>query len=112
MMTKPILLALMTLGLAACVQQPQAPKEDARLKEAYSTCINTAEGSPEKTAACRSVLDVLRKEKAHQQFAQEESVRTLDYQQCLEATHTGNGQAVQSRCDQIWQEIRHHNTVN
>lgn len=29
MMTKPILLALMTLGLAACVQQPQAPKEDA-----------------------------------------------------------------------------------
>jgi hypothetical protein len=40
------------------------------------------------------VLDVLKKEKAHQQFAQEESVRTLDYQQCLEATQTGNGQAV------------------
>lgn len=112
MMTKPILIVLMTLGLAACVQQPQAPKEDSRLKEAYSTCINTAEGSPEKTAACRSVLDVLRKEKAHQQFAEEESVRTLDYQHCLEATHTGNGQAVKARCDQIWQEIYHHNTVN
>jgi starvation-inducible outer membrane lipoprotein len=27
MMTKPILLALMTLGLAACVQQPQAPRK-------------------------------------------------------------------------------------
>lgn len=111
-MMKTILLALLTLGLAACVQQPQAPKEDARLKAAYSACINTAEGSPEKTAACRSVLDVLRKEKAHQQFAEEESVRTLDYQQCLEATHTGNGQAVKARCDQIWQEIHHHNAVN
>ena len=111
-MMKTILLALLTLGLAACVQQPQAPKEDARLKEAYSACINTAEGSPEKTAACRSVLDVLRKEKAHQQFAEEESVRTLDYQRCLEATHTGNGQAVKTRCDQIWQEIHSHNTMN
>lgn len=110
MMKKSALTIFMMLGLTACVQQPQAPQEDSRLKEAYSACINTAEGSPEKLAACRSVLDVLRKEKAHQQFAHQESVRTFDYLQCIEATHTGNGQAVKARCDQIWQEIRSHNT--
>jgi uncharacterized protein YecT (DUF1311 family) len=46
----------------ACAQT-QAPKEDSRLKEAYSACINTAEGSPEKIEACQSVLNVLKKEK-------------------------------------------------
>ncbi len=43
-MMKPILLALLTLGLAACVHQLQAPKEDARLKEAYRACITTGQG--------------------------------------------------------------------
>lgn len=47
MVVKPILLALLTLGLAACVQQPQAPRGRCTIKEAYSACINTAEGSPE-----------------------------------------------------------------
>ncbi|MGY6030415.1 putative lipoprotein ChiQ [Phytobacter sp. AG2a] len=109
-MKKSIMILFMTLGLAGCVQQPSAPKEDMRLRAAYSACINTAEGSSEKLEACRSVLDVLKSEKAHQQFAHEESVRTLDYQQCLDATHTGNGQAVKANCDRIWQEIRSNNT--
>lgn len=108
-MKKRIIIATFTFALTGCVQQATAPQEDSRLKEAYSACIATAEGSPEKTEACRSVLDVLRKEKVHQQFAHEESVRTLDYQRCLEATHTGNGEAVKARCDLIWQEIRQSN---
>ncbi len=37
-------------------------QEDSRLKEAYSACINTAQGSPEKIEACQSVLNVLKKE--------------------------------------------------
>ena len=72
-------------------------------------CINTAQGSPEKIEACQSVLNVLKKEKQHQQFADQESVRVLDYQQCLRATQTGNDQAVKADCDKVWQEIRSNN---
>ena len=108
-MKKLILIAVMASGLVACAQSP-APKEDSRLKEAYSACINTAQGSPEKIEACQSVLNVLKKEKQHQQFANEESVRVLDYQQCILARKTGNDQAVASKCDKIWQEIRSNNT--
>jgi uncharacterized protein YecT (DUF1311 family) len=50
------------IGAGGCAQT-QAPKEDSRLKEAYSACINTAEGSPEKIEACQSVLNVLKKRK-------------------------------------------------
>lgn len=82
-MKKLILIAVMASGLVACAQSP-APKEDSRLKEAYSACITTAQGSPEKIEACQSVLNVLKKEKQHQQFANEESVRVLDYQQCIQ----------------------------
>lgn len=107
-MKKIVIVAMLALGLTACVQ-PQAPKEDSRLREAYSACINTAEGSPEKIEACQSVLNVLKKEKAHQQFASEESVRVLDYQACIQARKTGNDQEVAKRCDRIWQEIRASN---
>ncbi|MGQ7112869.1 ChiQ/YbfN family lipoprotein, partial [Escherichia sp. TWPC-MK] len=44
-----------------------------------------------------------------QQFADQESVRVLDYQQCLRATQTGNDQAVKADCDKVWQEIRSNN---
>ncbi len=67
-MKKLILIAMMASGLVACAQST-APQEDSRLKEAYSACINTAQGSPEKIEACQSVLNVLKKEKQHQQFA-------------------------------------------
>ena len=46
-MKKLILIAMMASGLVACAQST-APQEDSRLKEAYSACINTAQGSPEK----------------------------------------------------------------
>jgi hypothetical protein len=108
MIKKIVLVAVLASGLAACAQ-PQAPQEDSRLKEAYSACINSAEGSPEKIEACQSVLDVLKKEKAHQQFASEEKVRVLDYQACIQARKTGNDQEVAKRCDRIWQEIRASN---
>lgn len=83
-----------------------------KLKDAYSACINTAEGNPDKIEACQSVLNVLKKDKQHQQFANQESVRVLDYQQCIQATRTGNDQAVKARCDQIWKEIRSNNTTH
>lgn len=49
-MKKLILIAMMASGLVACAQST-APQEDSRLKEAYSACINTAQGSPEKIEA-------------------------------------------------------------
>ncbi len=62
MMKKMVIVALLASGLVACAQD-QAQKEDFRLKEAYSACINTAQGSPEKIEACQSVLNVLKKRK-------------------------------------------------
>lgn len=67
-MKKLLLIAVVASGLVACTQAP-APKEDSKLKEAYSACINTAEGNPDKIQACQSVLDVLKEEKQHQAFA-------------------------------------------
>ena len=110
MLKKIVLVAVLASGLAACAQQPQTQKEDTRLKEAYSACINTAEGSPEKIEACQSVLNVLRQEKAHEQFATQETVRVADYQACILARKTGNNQDVTKNCDKIWQEIRSNNS--
>ncbi|BBV67009.1 MULTISPECIES: ChiQ/YbfN family lipoprotein [Kluyvera] len=108
-MKKLIIVALMAAGLTACAQSP-APKEDSKLKDAYSACINTAEGNPDKIQACQSVLNVLKQEKAHEQFANQESVRVIDYQKCINARKMGNDEAVAKNCDKIWQEIRSNNT--
>ncbi|WP_455427382.1 ChiQ/YbfN family lipoprotein [Dryocola sp. LX212] len=107
-MKKIIMLSAIVLGLMACAQPNTAP-EDSKLKQAYSACINSAEGSPDKIQACQSVLNVLGQEKEHQDFAKKETVRTLDYQDCIQAAHTGNDQAVKAKCDKIWQEIRSNN---
>ena len=107
-MKKLIIIALMAAGLTACAQSP-APKEDSKLKDAYSACINTAEGNPDKIQACQSVLNVLKQEKAHEQFATQENVRVMDYQACIQARKTGNDQEVAKRCDKIWDEIRNNN---
>ncbi|MOA03693.1 putative lipoprotein ChiQ precursor [compost metagenome] len=53
---------------------------------------------------------MLKKEKAHEQFATQENVRVLDYQACIQARQTGNDQEVAKRCDKIWQEIRSNNS--
>ena len=108
-MKKLIIVALMAAGLTACAQSP-APKEDSKLKDAYSACINTAEGNPDKIQACQSVLNVLKQEKSHEQFANQESVRVIDYQKCINARKMGNDEAVAKNCDKIWQEIRSNNT--
>jgi hypothetical protein len=34
-----------------------------RLKDAYSTCTNTAEGNPDKSEACFSIFNMLKQEK-------------------------------------------------
>lgn len=59
-MKKMLLIAMMAAGLVACTTSP-APKEDTKLKDAYSACINTAEGNPDKIEACQSVLNVLKR---------------------------------------------------
>ena len=107
-MKKMLLIAMMAAGLVACTTSP-APKEDTKLKDAYSACINTAEGNPDKIEACQSVLNVLKKEKAHEQFATQENVRVMDYQACIQARKSGNDQEVAKRCDKIWDEIRNNN---
>ena len=66
-------------------------------------------GLQEKIEACQSVLNVLKKEKAHERFATQENVRVMDYQACIQARKTGNDQEVAKRCDQIWKEIRSNN---
>lgn len=109
MLKKILFVAALAAGLTACAE-PQTQKEDSRLKEAYSACINTAEGSPEKIEACQSVLNVLKQEKAHAQFATQETIRVADYQACIQARKTGNDQEVTKRCDQIWKEIRSNNS--
>ena len=107
-MKKLIVIVLMASGLVAC-NQSQTPKEDNRLREAYSACINSAEGNPDKVEACQSVLDVLKKDEQQKQFAQKESVSVLDYHKCLEATQRANDQEVKANCDKVWQEIRNNN---
>ena len=80
-----------------------------QLKQAYSACINTAEGSPERLQPCKAVLNVLKQEKQHRQFAAQETVRVMDYQNCIMAVHSGNGQAYDAKCGKLWQEIRDNN---
>ncbi|MEO3989522.1 ChiQ/YbfN family lipoprotein [Pseudocitrobacter cyperus] len=109
-MKKMMMITALVAGLAGCAQS-DAPKEDTRLKDAYSACINTAEGSPEKIEACQQVLNVLKQDKAHQQFANQESVRVSDYQACILARKTGNDQAVKTDCGKIWQEIHSNNNT-
>lgn len=108
-MNKLLMIAVTSVLLAGCVQTA-AQKEDTKLREAYSACISKAEGSPDKIASCQTVLEVLKQEKAHQQFAEQETVRVLDYQRCLTARKTGDGQAYAADCGKIWQEIKANNS--
>ena len=107
-MKKLILIAVMASGLVACAIP--APKEDSRLKEAYSACINTAQDR-RKNRSLPKRVECTEERKQHQQFANEESVRVLDYQQCIQATRTGNDQSVNADCDKVWQEIRSKNAA-
>ncbi|MFA3760203.1 ChiQ/YbfN family lipoprotein [Yersinia sp. 2544 StPb PI] len=108
-MKKMLFIITTVLGLSACAPQTPVQPEDSKLKQAYSACINASEGSPERLIPCKAVLDVLKQEKAHQAFTEKETVRVLDYQRCIDAAHTGNGQAYDAQCGKLWQEIRSNN---
>lgn len=110
-MNKLLMIVATSVLLAGCAQT-SGQAEDAKLRQAYSACINTAEGNPDKLASCQTVLDVLKQEKAHQKFAEQETVRVVDYQRCLTARKTGDGQAYAADCGKIWQEIRANNSPN
>lgn len=106
-MKKHVMVLLATMVVVGCAAP--APTEESRLKEAYSACINTAEGSPAKIEACQQVLDVLRKEKQHQAFAEKQQVQVMDYQRCINARKEGNDQEANIQCNRIWQEIHASN---
>lgn len=108
-MNKLLMIVVSAVLLAGC-----APTADqvqiSQTREDYRTCINTSEGNPDKLASCQVLLNKLKQEKAHQQFAEQETVRVVDYQRCLTARKTGNGQAYAADCGKIWQEISANNS--
>ncbi|HEN3321432.1 TPA: hypothetical protein U5D51_000771 [Yersinia enterocolitica] len=108
-MKKILFIITAVMGLSACAPQTPVQPEDSKLKQAYSACINASEGQPERLIPCKAVLNVLKQEKAHQAFTDKETVRVLDYQRCIDAAHTGNGQAYGAQCGKLWQEIRSNN---
>ncbi|MFR0689780.1 ChiQ/YbfN family lipoprotein [Enterobacterales bacterium AE_CKDN230030158-1A_HGKHYDSX7] len=108
MKTLPLLLAVAALA-SGCAQAPASSSADLRLKQAYSRCITSAEGNADKVAACRTVLETLKQSDPHKAFAERESVRTFDYQQCIEAARSGAGDTYQQDCGKLWKEIRDNN---
>ncbi|ATM96709.1 putative lipoprotein [Yersinia frederiksenii] len=108
-MKKLLFVLAAVVGLSACAPQGPVQPEDSKLKQAYSACIQATEGSPERLIPCKAVLNVLQQERAHQAFTDKETVRVLDYQRCIDAAHTGNGQAYDAQCGKLWQEIRNNN---
>lgn len=98
--------------LSACADPSASAEkaEKAKLRQSYSNCINTADGAPDKLATCQAILEQLKTIKEHQAFAEKETVRVVDYQRCLTARKTGDGQAYAQDCGKIWQEIRANNS--
>lgn len=107
-MKKQLFSVLVVLAIAGCTTTP-APQQDSRLKEAYSACIRSAEGNPAKVESCQTVLNVLRQEKQHQAFAEQQQVKVLDYQHCINARKMGNDEDVNVVCTRIWQELHASN---
>ncbi|RJT44475.1 hypothetical protein D6C13_09860 [Rahnella woolbedingensis] len=107
-MNKLLMIVVSAVLLAGC-----APTGDqaqiSKTREDYRACINASEGNPDKLATCQVLLDKLKQEKAHQKFADQETVRVVDYQRCLTASKTGDGQAYAADCGKIWQEIKSSN---
>lgn len=99
-----LLAALAVVG--GCVHPTDSPA-DAR--QAYRHCIAGAEGRADQVQVCQAMLQRLKQSDQHRAFAEQESVRVLDYQDCLEAAKTGVDENEQPACQKIWQEIRDHN---
>lgn len=107
------LLMLAAVAVLSACADPSASAEKAekaKLRQSYSTCINTSEGAPDKLATCQAILEQLKTIKEHQAFAQKETVHVIDYQRCLTARKTGDGQAYAEDCGKIWQEIKANNS--
>ena len=108
-MNKLLMIVVSAVLLAGCA--PTADQAQiSQTREDYRACINTSEGNPDKLASCEVLLNKLKQEKAHQQFAEQETVRVVDYQRCLTARKTGDGQAYAADCGKIWQEIKTNNS--
>lgn len=90
---------------SACTPHSDAPVDP---KQAYRNCIAGAQGEADKVTQCQSMLQTLKQNAQHRAFAEQESVRVLDYQKCLQAAKTGVGENEQPACQKIWQEIRNH----
>ncbi|AFJ47772.1 ChiQ/YbfN family lipoprotein [Shimwellia blattae] len=108
-MKKQLFVALVALAIAGCSATADAPRQESRLKEAYSACIRSAQGNPDKVDACQTVLSELRKEKQHQAFAEQQQVKVLDYQHCINARKMGNDEEASVICTRIWQELHASN---
>lgn len=106
---KNILMVVASLTLLSACADPTTSKAD-QLRHSYSNCVNSSNGEQDKLATCQPILTALKKEKAHEAFAEKESVRVIDYQKCLTARKTGDGQAYAADCGKIWQEIKANNT--
>lgn len=108
-MNKLLMIMVSAVLLAGCA--PTADQAQiSQTREDYRACINTSEGNPDKLASCEVLLNKLKQEKAHQQFAEQETVRVVDYQRCLTTRKTGDGQAYAADCGKIWQEIKTNNS--
>lgn len=103
-----VLLVASALTLLAACSDPSTSKAD-QLRHSYSNCINTSNGEANKLKSCQTILASLKKEKAHEAFAEKETVKVIDYQKCLTARKTGDGQAYADDCGKIWQEIKANN---
>jgi hypothetical protein len=105
-----LLVAVAVIGACVDPSASEEKAEKAKLRQSYSNCINASEGAPDKLANCQAILEQLKTIKEHQAFAQKENVRVIDYQRCLTARKTGDGQAYAEDCGKIWQEIRANNS--
>ncbi|MBK4714469.1 MULTISPECIES: ChiQ/YbfN family lipoprotein [Tenebrionibacter/Tenebrionicola group] len=102
-MKKILVIALAVLGLSAC-SRSQAPREDVRLKQAWETCIQAAQGAPEKLKACESMPKAAEKAKQDAANERKETIAPAQYQQCIQARKSGNDRAAATVCEKIWQQ--------
>lgn len=101
-MKKSMLITLAVLGLSAC-SNSSGPQEDVRLQQAWETCIQSAQGSPEKLKVCESLPKTAAEARLHERIGAT-SIPSADYQKCIQARKSGNDQAVAKECEKIWQE--------
>ncbi len=101
-MKKSMVIALAVLVLSAC-SNSSGPQEDVRLQQAWETCIQTAQGSPEKLKVCENLPKSAAEARQHESTAAE-SIPSAEYQKCIQARKSGNDQAVAKECEKIWQQ--------